>query len=209
MSEGAAVQTPTESAVSVADDAGILGDAVETTDKGVLDSDDAGETKDDEAKDAETDDTKKEDDKPEGAPEKYEFELPEGVEVDQAAMDVFEPILKELDLPNDKAQKLAEGIVKMQEVQQEGITKFYADQKAEALKIPADEIGLAKQALGLFPEEAAAIKADVYMRDNPAVIRLLSKFGGLAAEAKFREGTAGTKAAPLTFEEKADNMFKE
>jgi hypothetical protein len=175
----------------------------------VLDDDATTDTTDGKAKDPETDDTEKEDEKeePEGAPEKYEFELPEGVEVDQAAMDVFEPILKELDLPNDKAQKLAEGIVKMQEAQQAGIAKFYTDQKAEAQKIPAAEIGLAKQALGLFPEEAAAIKADVYMRDNPVVINLLAKFGKLAAEAKPREKGDKSTGKPATFEQVADKMF--
>jgi hypothetical protein len=43
-----------------------------------------------------------------GAPQTYEpFAMPEGVELDQAALERAVPLLKELDLPQEKAQKLA------------------------------------------------------------------------------------------------------
>ena len=207
MSEESAVQIPTESAATEAtDQTGVLGDVeVKDTDAGVLDDGDTKDVPEGEATETEETDDKKEAD---GAPEKYEFQMPEGVEMDQAAMDLFDPVLKELDLPTEKAQKLVDAFVGVQKAQQESVTKFYADQKAEAMKIPAADIGLAKQALGLFPDEAKAIKDDIYMRDNPAVIRYLSKIGGLAAEAKYREGADKSVSTPRSFEDKADNMYK-
>jgi hypothetical protein len=41
-------------------------------------------------------------------PEVYEFKVPEGFTLDQAVLDEFTPVLKELELPQDKAQKLVD-----------------------------------------------------------------------------------------------------
>jgi hypothetical protein len=215
MSDEAAAQSNNDAASTDANDqTSVLGDDKATdTDKSVLGDDKAKDGSNDDVKDTDKDDSDKDDpdkdkdDKPEGAPEKYEFVMPEGVEMDEAAMGEFEPIMRELDLPTEKAQKLVDAYAKVQQAQQDGITQFYADQKAEAMKIPAAEIGLAKTALNLFPEEAEAIKADVYMRDNPAVIRLLSKFGKLASEAGNREAGDKKSTGPATFDEAADSMF--
>ncbi len=44
-----------------------------------------------------------------GAPEKYEFKAPEeGQELDKGALEVFEPIARELNLNNEQAQKLVD-----------------------------------------------------------------------------------------------------
>lgn len=44
--------------------------------------------------------------KPKGAPEKYEFAAPEGMTLDSAILAKFEPLARELDLDQDKANKL-------------------------------------------------------------------------------------------------------
>lgn len=41
------------------------------------------------------------------APEKYELKMPEGVELDEALFNRFEPALREIDLDNEQANKLA------------------------------------------------------------------------------------------------------
>jgi len=51
--------------------------------------------------------TDNKDAKPEGPPEKYEFQLPDGMELDQEALAEFDPIARELNLNNEQAQKLA------------------------------------------------------------------------------------------------------
>lgn len=40
-------------------------------------------------------------------PEKYELTAPEGTELDSKAVELFEPVARELGLSNDRAQKLA------------------------------------------------------------------------------------------------------
>ena len=50
----------------------------------------------------------------ETVPEKYEFKLPEGVELSEEKYKAFEPIAKELGLTNEKAQRLVELYTQMQ-----------------------------------------------------------------------------------------------
>ncbi|MGU4637276.1 peptidase, partial [Escherichia coli] len=58
-------------------------------------------------------DEKKDGDKPEGAPEKYEFQAAEGVELDTEALKEFEPVARELNLTNEQAQKLVDAYPKI------------------------------------------------------------------------------------------------
>jgi len=68
--------------------------------------DDDKKATDDDKKDG---DKKDEKDKAAGAPEAYEaFKLPEGVVADQAALDAFVPVAKELNLTQEQAQKLVD-----------------------------------------------------------------------------------------------------
>ncbi len=52
-------------------------------------------------------DKKDGDDEETGAPEKYEFSLPEGMELDAEALEAVEPIFREANLSNEMANKLA------------------------------------------------------------------------------------------------------
>ena len=62
-----------------------------------------------EAPKAEAKDEDKSADKPAGAPEAYsEFTMPEGVELDKAALEQFSPVAKELNLDQAQAQKLVD-----------------------------------------------------------------------------------------------------
>lgn len=54
-------------------------------------------------------------DKSAGAPDKYEFTLPEGVTQDEAMLGEFETVARELGLDNDRAQKLLELGLKAQQ----------------------------------------------------------------------------------------------
>lgn len=204
MSEEKTAQDDTKAAVSVADDStGVLdtdGANAPADDGGVLSAE--GEGSEGEGKPTETE----EPDKSEGAPEKYEFKMPEGMVLDAAVFEAFEPALRELNLSGAKAQKLVDIYAGLKKAEGELIAKFYADQKAEALKIPKEQIGLAKRALSIFKEEAEAITKDIYMRNNPALIRYLSKIGSLVSEPKFREGGVA-KSGNLTPEEQAKRFY--
>jgi len=74
----------------------------------------------------------------EGAPEKYEFTVPEGFVLNQKLVDKFTPLAKELKLPQASAQKLVDmySAIKAEEAtaQAQAFTKFVEDLKAETIK---------------------------------------------------------------------------
>lgn len=83
-------------------------------------------------------------DKPEGAPEKYEFKPAEGQELDTAALEQFEPIARELNLTNEQAQKMVDlyGTKIMPMVQQQQAEAWQKTTEQWAADVKADkEIG--------------------------------------------------------------------
>lgn len=67
-------------------------------------------------------------DKPQGAPEQYEFRPPEGAAFDDGVLGAFSDVAKELDLPQDKAQRVIDKVLPaMQARQTEQLGEFYAD----------------------------------------------------------------------------------
>lgn len=62
------------------------------------------------------------------APEKYEFTLPEGVTLDEESFKVVEPVLRELNLTNEDAQKLIEKYSEIQKIQSEAAEKAFNEQ---------------------------------------------------------------------------------
>lgn len=79
--------------------------------------------------------------KPQGAPEKYELTPPEGVTLDPAMLEKFEPLARELNLSNEDANKLlplaTELLQNQQKAQAEAWSKQIADW-GEAVK--ADKV---------------------------------------------------------------------
>lgn len=86
---------------------------------------------------------KKDGDKPEGAPEKYEFQAAEGVELDADALKDFEPVARDLNLTNEQAQKLVDAYPKiLAGVQQRQADAWQAQTEQWATDVKADkEIG--------------------------------------------------------------------
>jgi len=89
----------------------------------------------------------------EGVPEKYEFKFGEGVVVDNVALEAFSPVLRELGLPQDKAQKLVD-IYAAQ-------TQRQASDFAKQLGDPAFALTQASSMLASHaPKWADAVKSD-------------------------------------------------
>ena len=66
--------------------------------------------------------------KPQGAPEHYEFQAPEGVVFDDGVLGAFSEVAKELDMPQDKAQLVLDKMLPvMQARHAEQVGEFYAD----------------------------------------------------------------------------------
>lgn len=85
----------------------------------------------------------KDEQKPKGAPEKYEFQAGEGVELDSEALKDFEPVARELNLTNEQAQKLVDAYPKiLAGVQQRQTEAWQAQTEQWAADVKADkEVG--------------------------------------------------------------------
>ncbi|EOW2737475.1 peptidase [Klebsiella michiganensis] len=82
----------------------------------------------------------KDEQKPEGAPEKYEFQAGEGVELDAEALKDFEPVARELNLTNEQAQKLVDAYPKiLAGVQQRQTEAWQAQTEQWAADVKADK----------------------------------------------------------------------
>lgn len=157
-----------------------------------------------------------------GAPEKYEFDLGEGMAFDQDAFDAIEPVLRDMDLSQEAASKIIGGYAEkvLPVLQQRAETQaaeagqqLIADWAKETL---ADkELGgarleesksLAARAISRFlPDDAEGQQFRAFLNESglgnhPQMMRILSRIGREIGEAKTDPGTGGGR--PLTSEEK-------
>lgn len=145
--------------------------------------------------------------KAEAVPEKYEFTMPEGVEMDSEMLAEFEPIAKELGLSQDKAQKLVDiqikSLQKLQaahEIQQEEAFKEMTTQWATAAKADSEyggakfneNLSVAQKALKQFASEGLIEYLNSSgLGNHPEVIRTFVKVGKAISEDKFVVGGQG------------------
>ncbi|HCB1653157.1 TPA: peptidase [Citrobacter farmeri] len=143
---------------------------------------------------------KKEDDKPEGAPEKYEFQAAEGVELDTEALRDFEPVARDLNLTNEQAQKLVDvypkilaGVQQRQvEAWQQTTEQWAADVKADKEiggdKLPSN-LSAAQRALDQFgTPELKTYLNDTGLGNHPDLVKAFVKIGKAMSEDKVLSG---------------------
>lgn len=139
--------------------------------------------------------------KPEGAPEKYEFKPAEGQELDAAALEQFEPIARELNLTNDQAQKMVDlyGTKIMPMVQQQQAEAWQKTTEQWAADVKADkEIGgdnltanlsAAQRALEQFGDQELKEYLDsTGLGNHPALVKAFIKVGKAMSEDKVVTG---------------------
>ncbi|MEW5560614.1 peptidase [Enterobacter asburiae] len=151
---------------------------------------------------------KKEDDKPEGAPEKYEFQTAEGVELDTEALKDFEPVARELNLSNEQAQKLVDAYPKiLAGVQQRQAEAWQKQTEDWAAEVKADkEIGgdkltgslsKAQRAFDSFstPELKEYLNT-TGLGNHPGLVKMFVKIGSAMSEDGMVTGNnAGQRSA--------------
>lgn len=143
---------------------------------------------------------KKDDDKPEGAPEKYEFQVAEGVELDTEALKEFEPVAREMNLTNEQAQKLVDvypkilaGVQQRQvEAWQQTTEQWAADVKADKEiggdKLPSN-LSAAQRALDQFgTPELKTYLNDTGLGNHPDLVKAFVKIGKAMSEDKVVSG---------------------
>lgn len=142
--------------------------------------------------------------KPAGAPDEYApFELPEGIAADGAVMDQFKATAKELNLPQEAAQRVvALGAQLVQQTQQQMREAWTATQEAWVSTIKTDpEIGGAKmgervavavKALDRFgsPELRKALN-ETGMGNHPEIVRAFYRVGLAISEDTLVTGKGG------------------
>lgn len=146
--------------------------------------------------------------KPQGAPDKYEFKAPEGVKLDDAVIADFSTIAKELNLPQDAAQKvvdkLAPKIAERQAAAQAEAFKAINTQWTEATKADKElggdkldaNLAIAKKALDAFGSpELRKLLNDTGIGNNPEVIRAFYRAGKAISEDSLVPGST-KPAAP-------------
>ncbi|EMM0296598.1 peptidase [Klebsiella pneumoniae] len=132
--------------------------------------------------------------KQEGAPEKYEFQAGEGVELDAEALKDFEPVARELNLTNEQAQKLVDAYPKiLAGVQQRQADAWQAQTEEWAATVKADKeiggdkltanLGVAQRALDTFgtPELKEYLNG-TGLGNHPELVKAFIKVGKAMSE---------------------------
>ncbi|HCM3756389.1 TPA: peptidase [Salmonella enterica subsp. enterica serovar London] len=188
--DGGAAPAPSEPSAPAADAPAPAGDPANPEgDKPQL-----GAEGDNLAEEKPADDKKQEGDKPEGAPEKYEFQAAEGVELDTEALKEFEPVAREMNLTNEQAQKLVDvypkilaGVQQRQaEAWQQTTEQWAADVKADK-EIGGDKLtsnlSAAQRALDQFgtPELKEYLNT-TGLGNHPDLVKTFVKIGKAMSE---------------------------
>lgn len=151
----------------------------------------------------------KADDKPAGAPEKYEFKAPENKNFDPEVIEAYSTVAKELNLPQESAQKILDAIApkiaeRYEARQAEALQQFKADlvnQTKADKELGGDKlqenVAVAEKALAAFgTPELRKLLTDSGLSNHPEVIRAFFRAGKAISEDKFVPGgTAPPKGA--------------
>lgn len=147
---------------------------------------------------------KDEEQKPEGAPEKYsDFSLPEGFTLDEPRLADATALFKELNLPQAAAQKAVDlfcKLAKEQQTQQENELMDMRKQWRNTIQSRPDfreQQALARKGLRLLVKTDAQKKlfTDSWLQDSPELWDLFVTAGGLVSEDGMGKTT---QAAPKT-----------
>lgn len=157
-----------------------------------------------------------------GAPEKYEFDLGEGVAFDEAAFEAIEPILRDMDLSQDAANKIIGGYAEkvLPVLQQRAETQAaeagqqliadwaketLADKEVGGARLDESKAMAARTISHFLPQDTEGQQFRTFLNESglgnhPQMMRMMSRIGRELGEAKVDPGFGGGR--PLTTEEK-------
>jgi hypothetical protein len=138
--------------------------------------------------------------KPEGAPESYAFTAPEGVQFDATVIGAFAEVAKDLNLPQDQAQKVLDKVAPVIAARQSEQLQAARTAWAEATKTDkefggeklAENLGAANKAMETFgtPEFKQLLDLSGF-GDHPEVIRVFHRISKAISEDRFVGGQGG------------------
>ena len=134
---------------------------------------------------------------PKGAPEAYEFKEPEGSKFDTKVIEEFSSIAKELDMPQDAAQKILDKVgpviaARQAEAREAVVSQWTADAKADK-EFGGDKLNenlsVAKKALDAFgTPELRTLLNESGLGNHPELIRMMVRAGKAISEDKMVTG---------------------
>lgn len=143
----------------------------------------------------------------EGAPEKYEdFKVPEGVKLDPEITTDSQTLAKELNLTQEKAQKVADLLVKANSKQAaaqadvlKSVHSGWVEQSKADKEFGGDNLeqnlGVAQKALATFGSpQLKALLLGSGLGDHPDMVRMFYRIGKQMSEDKFVAAGAATTA---------------
>lgn len=162
-----------------------------------------------------TEGEQKDTDQKAGAPEKYEFKAPEGQQFDEAVIGAFSEVAKELNLPQDAAQKVLDKVApviaarqaeNLQAVRTEWAETAKADQEFGGDKL-AENLAIAKKARDAFATpEFVKLLDDTGLGNHPEVIRVFYRAGKAISEDRIVTGAQGGATNQTTAQRMYPNM---
>ncbi len=140
----------------------------------------------------------------EGAPEKYEFKAPEGVDLSQPVVSAFSEVAKELNLSQDAAQKVVDKVAPLMAKQSQEAFEQVNNAWLEATKSDKEfggdklnaNLAVAKKALDAFgTPELRELLNKTGLGNNPEVIRAFYRAGKAMSEDSYVPGGKQPTAA--------------
>lgn len=203
--EGQAASEQTTTPATVADPASQAQQTQQTTEGQTTDAaktDEAGKTEGDQ-------------EKPQGAPEKYEFKAPDGREFDAKVLEQYSQVAKELNMSNESAQKMLDTIAPaLAQKQQDAIaaaraeweTSSKADKEFGGDKL-SENLAVAKKAMETFgTPELRTLLNDSGLGNHPEIIRAFYRAGKAISEDGFVAGGTNPKAETSIAQQMYPNM---
>ena len=143
---------------------------------------------------------------PEVVTDATEFQLPEGIKVDEKKMSSFKSLAKEMGLTKEQAQKLVDMDAQNIQNADKAFKDMQAGWKAEAIKQLGEnaeqKLGEAAAAYKQFgDDEFVKLLKDTGLENHPAVVRVFRNIGSKISTDKTISATSGGVKSTMTFEE--------
>ncbi len=135
--------------------------------------------------------------KPQGAPEKYEFPTTDGLQFDDQVVGAFSEVAKELNLSQEQAQKFLDKVGPVMAAQQVEALTAVSNEWAESAKTDKEfggdklneNLAVAKKAMDAFASpELRTLLNESALGNNPEVIRMFYRVGKAISEDGFVVG---------------------
>ena len=151
-------------------------------------------------------------------PTQYEFKAPDGRSFDSEVIKAYGDVAKELNLPQEAAQKMLDKIgpvlqdrqsQQLSEIRNSWVSDSRADKEFGGEKLQ-ENLAVARKALDSFgTDELRALLNESGLENHPEVIRLLYRAGRAISSDRYVSGatTGGKPATPKSFNEAAAFLY--